>query len=322
MDSPLEALSRDLVRGLRGHRSQVATSRRLGYRSNVLYRWEAGLRWPSGAELLRLAERTGADVEAALRRFDPAAAEVASARGAPGTAAHLTAWLGAVRGQLTLSELARRTERIGAGLSRSALGRVFSGASEPSLPAVLAILAAVDRLWDWLGLWVPLETLPGSEERQRLTAAHHAAALGRPWTDGVAALLSVGQCDPAQIAALLGVEEVEVRQVLVDLERGGVLSWSDGQPSLAITHVRHPDREVVSTFTSFWAGRAAATAPPRADGAYLVATLPERALPALFDACRVMMSRARELAHETPNERAVVLVLQVATLDGEPLVKP
>jgi transcriptional regulator with XRE-family HTH domain len=315
MDPSLEKLACELVRGLRGHRSQVAMSRRLGYRSNVLYRWEAGLRWPSGAELLRLAEKTGADVDAALRSFDPSAAEIASAQGAPGTSAHMTAWLRAIRGPGTVSELARRT-----GSSRSALGRVFSGESEPALPVVLALLAAVDRLWGWLGLWVPLESLPGSELRQRLTAAHAAAALGRPWTDGIAALLSVGQHDPAQIAASLGLQEGEVRQVLLDLERGGVLSWKEGVPTLAITHVRYPDRAVAGAFASFWARQASELTPPAAERAYLVATLPQRVIPALFEACAALLDRARELAHESPDERAVVLVIQTAALDGKPLV--
>jgi DNA-binding transcriptional regulator YiaG len=37
-----ESLSSELVRALRGRRSQQAFSRRLGYSANVLYTWEKG----------------------------------------------------------------------------------------------------------------------------------------------------------------------------------------------------------------------------------------------------------------------------------------
>jgi transcriptional regulator with XRE-family HTH domain len=63
--------ARDLVRALRGRRSQRALSRRLGYTTNVIYTWEAGRRWPTAAEALRLAERTGVELRAALTRFFP-----------------------------------------------------------------------------------------------------------------------------------------------------------------------------------------------------------------------------------------------------------
>ena len=44
-----ERLSRELLVALRGQRSQVQWSRRLGYRSNVAYAWESGRRWPNAA---------------------------------------------------------------------------------------------------------------------------------------------------------------------------------------------------------------------------------------------------------------------------------
>ena len=55
----IERIARGLLRELRGRRSQVQWSRRLGYRSNVAYAWESGRRWPTAAETLRAAGRSG-----------------------------------------------------------------------------------------------------------------------------------------------------------------------------------------------------------------------------------------------------------------------
>ena len=38
----IEAIAADLVRALRGGRTQAELSRRLGYRSNIVHRWESG----------------------------------------------------------------------------------------------------------------------------------------------------------------------------------------------------------------------------------------------------------------------------------------
>ena len=64
-----EQIARELLIALRGRRSQTAWSRRLGYKSNVAYSWESGRRWPTAAELLRAAGRSGQDVAAALTQF-------------------------------------------------------------------------------------------------------------------------------------------------------------------------------------------------------------------------------------------------------------
>src|ERR1051325_1235079 len=62
-------LGAELIRALRGKRSQAALSRRLGYKTNILYIWEAQKGAPTGAGFLQLAERVGVDVKAALVHF-------------------------------------------------------------------------------------------------------------------------------------------------------------------------------------------------------------------------------------------------------------
>src|SRR5262245_28799725 len=64
----LAALRRADPRAAR-KRSQMALSRRLGYKTNILYIWEAQKGAPTGAGFLRLAERCGVDVRQALVQF-------------------------------------------------------------------------------------------------------------------------------------------------------------------------------------------------------------------------------------------------------------
>jgi hypothetical protein len=64
-----EALASEVIRALRGERSQLAFSRRLGRASNVVYAWESGRSFPTAAETLRAAALRGHDVRAILARF-------------------------------------------------------------------------------------------------------------------------------------------------------------------------------------------------------------------------------------------------------------
>ena len=118
-----EILARELLVVLRGKRSQVAWSRRLGYKSNVAY--ASGRRRPTAAETLRAARRSGVDLDLAVTRFygnpppwldetDPAS---------PAAVARL---LEDLRGNTSVSDLARRAE-----LSRYSVSRWLSGQTQP-----------------------------------------------------------------------------------------------------------------------------------------------------------------------------------------------
>src|SRR5262245_32356083 len=128
MNVNYERLARQFVRALRGKRSQVAFSRRLGFSTNVLYAWESGRRWPTAATILRAVERARVDVRSALRQFFaslPAWLERERIATRQGVARLLTE----LRGQLTILDVARRSDR-----SRYAVARWFNGKAEPRLP--------------------------------------------------------------------------------------------------------------------------------------------------------------------------------------------
>ena len=71
-EEPWRQASRELLRALRGARSQVAFARRLGFRSNVPAAWEGGHRCPNIVELVAVAERVGVDVRGAFEAYSAA----------------------------------------------------------------------------------------------------------------------------------------------------------------------------------------------------------------------------------------------------------
>src|SRR5688500_4718629 len=50
------------LRAMRGKRSQRAFSRRLGYRTNIAYRWESGRCWPTAQTVMRAMKKLGWDL--------------------------------------------------------------------------------------------------------------------------------------------------------------------------------------------------------------------------------------------------------------------
>jgi transcriptional regulator with XRE-family HTH domain len=64
-----EQIAAELLRALRGKRSQRAFARRLGYRGNPITDWENGRRFPDAVEALRAAQIVRVDVRRAFAQF-------------------------------------------------------------------------------------------------------------------------------------------------------------------------------------------------------------------------------------------------------------
>ena len=173
-------VSADWLRFLRGKRSQRAFSKRLGYRSNIAYRWESRVCFPTAAEVLSLVERSGVSVAERVASFFGSAAP-AALPAQLATPAGVAALLRALRGTTPVVELSRRS-----GFSRFSIARFLSGASEPRLPEFLALIEAMSfRCLDFLSHFVRLEQLPSvAAEWQALQAARQ-AAYDVPWSHAV-----------------------------------------------------------------------------------------------------------------------------------------
>ncbi len=187
-----EQLASQLLRALRGRRSQVGFSRRLRYKSNVAYLWEAGRNWPTAAVFFGAAERVGVDLRAAITRFYrdlPASLQSWPLSDARAVAALLED----LRGDTPMQELAART-----GKSRFAVARWLKGQAEPRLPDFLRLLeASSQRLLEFVAAFVDIEEVPMLRGRwQELLAARELVAR-IPWAPAV--LLAVQTRDYLQL---------------------------------------------------------------------------------------------------------------------------
>jgi transcriptional regulator with XRE-family HTH domain len=224
-----ERLASDWLRAIRGRRSQRAFSRRLGYRSNIAYRWESGVCFPTAREVLAVCERFGLDVEVAAGTFlaptanRPAELELTRAEG-------LAAFLEVARGEATIVDLAKRS-----GHSRFAVSRWLKGEAEPRLPEFLAVLeAATFRSLDFVSAFTDPAKLPSVADEWRALEAARNVAYDVPWSPAVLRVLELEDYPkqkrhrPGWIAARIGITEEEETRCLnallaarqVRLERG------------------------------------------------------------------------------------------------------
>lgn len=214
------AAARELVRAVRGERSQVALSRRLGYRGNPVTDWEAGRSHPDTVEVLEAARLAKLPVKAAFERFHPAPAPRLELG-----AAGLAQWLDAVRGSTTLTVLAARL-----GCSRYAVRRWFSAEAQIKLPAFLRLLDVMtDRVQDWVGELVNIESVPTLKERFARVQLAKQLAFELPWSEAILRVLETVRyqehpsAGSSLIAAWLGVDADHVEQVLSKLVAAGVI---------------------------------------------------------------------------------------------------
>jgi DNA-binding transcriptional regulator YiaG len=213
-------IASELIRALRGRRSQPAFSRWLGYRSNVVYRWESGRAWPTAAGFFRAARRAGVDLAAGLARFyrTPPPALGAADLTKPEGVARL---LGELRGSTTIGELARR-----AGRSRFAVSRWLKGEAEPRLPELLLLVdVATLRLLDFLAMFVDPACLASVASAWATLQAARESAYSAPWSHAVLRVLelhdyaALERPEPGWIARRLGISVEEEKRCLELLKR-------------------------------------------------------------------------------------------------------
>lgn len=316
-----EVTAAELIRALRGRRSQTAFSRRLGYRSNVVYRWESGRAWPTAAAFFAAAQRVGVDLQAGLRCFY---------RSPPPQvlAADLTTPLGVsvilsdLRGSTPVGELARR-----AGRSRFAVARWLKGEAEPRLPELLLLVEAASfRVLDFISVFVDPSTLPSTAEDWAALTAARESAYSLPWSHAVLRVLELDEYralahhTPGFVAHRLGIPREEEERSLDLLARTRQIRWVGGKWVVDETRVvdtrTDPER---SRQTRLWWART---------GLDRIAAGSEHALSFnLFSVSAADYERVQELyrsffaqmraviAESAPNERVVLFTSLMVPLE-------
>ncbi len=217
MNVDCEQVARQLVRALRGPRSQVQLSRRLGFTTNTIYSWEAGRRWPSATRFFHIVARTGRDPADALRPFFKRRPPWLD--DGPGTPEWVVALLCELRGEQPIGALAERV-----GVSRFAASRWLSGRAEPRLPQLLAwIEASTGRVLDFVALFASPSTMDATRHAWRQLEAARRLAWASPWAQVVWLALELEDYralpahDDAWLAARLGLDEALVRSCIEHL---------------------------------------------------------------------------------------------------------
>ena len=257
MPVDFEQLARELIRALRGRRSQAAFARRLGFRSNVVYRWESGRAYPTAASTLQIAARVGVDVRAALQTFhrrEPGwlhAHEDATSREA------VAAFLDDLRGRTPVVVVARS-----AGLSRYRVARWLAAETEPRLPDFLRMIEVASlRLVDFVAALVDPTLLPSIRAVHAQQEAVRRAAYDVPWTQAVLRALELQSYRalpahrPGWIAARLGIPLEAEKQCMKLLQRSRQIARRSGR--YAPTNVQLVDTRsdpiAAARLRAFWA---------------------------------------------------------------------
>lgn len=310
-----------LLRALRGKRSQRAFSRRLGYHSNVACDWEAARRLPTAEEALRACQRMRVDVVAAFTAFQPACAAALGAR-AP---YHVDAWLRELAGGLKVGELASRS-----GVPRLTLARWLQGKTRPRLHAFLSLVEAITgRASDLVEALVSISAVPALLGVHTQRAAAKRLAFDDPWSAAVLRVLETrgyqrrGARDADYIAKRLCLTPDQVQATLARLEAAGLVQrergrYAIGRPLTVDTQASAEDvRRLKSHWTEVCLQRVQAPRPDDWLGFNLVSTSPED-LERIRDILRHAFREIRALAAASePVDAVALLNLQLVTWNDE-----
>ncbi|MES1184423.1 MAG: DUF4423 domain-containing protein [Myxococcales bacterium] len=214
-----ERLASELVRQLRGARSQPALSRRLGYQANVVYLWESGRRFPPASGFFQLVARSKRDPATLKGWLGPTAPLLQPSWSARET----TQLLQLLAPGLPLSELSR-----GAGVDRSTVARWLSGRTEPRLPVWLRLVDKVaHRLVELVELVCDPAALPALSGLYRDLKAQERLAYDAPSSHLVMRALeltayrALPRHRPGFIAAATGLTLEEEEHYLAALKQAG-----------------------------------------------------------------------------------------------------
>jgi DNA-binding phage protein len=317
-----EQIAAELIRVLRGRRSQLAFSRRLGFRTNVVHTWEAKRRWPTASRTLAVMQRAGVDPKAALTRFYRTAPPWLSSC-APNTPEFVARFLEDLRGRATIADVAQR-----AGRSRFAVGRWLKGDAEPRLPDFLRLIEAMSlRLLDFVAALVDPAKLPSLAARWHKLEAGRRAAFELPWSHAVLRVMELDSYQkrphrPGFVAAELGISREEEQRCIEALVGSGQLEWDGSRYRVGaqLTDTRHYP-EAGRMLKIWWTRQALERFERNSEGllSYNLFAVSERDYERLRELHLAYFRELRGIvAASQPAERVVLAHLSLLPLTGAP----
>lgn len=319
----MEVAASQLLRALRGKRSQAAFARRLGYRGNPITDWERGVRFPTAEETLRAAALLRLDVSAAFRRFAPTVA-LTKDEGKP----KLSAWLDALRGSTSVNEVAERCER-----SRYAVGRWFRGQAKPRLPDFLRLVDAITgRAPEWVAEFVSIADVPALEPRFRSAQQARQLAFEAPWTEAILRLLETqayrtasldAESTASWVAARLKIPVEHAEACLLAARKAGSLALKSDRYRVEATGTvdTRGGKQLLRHLKQHWSEVATQRIGAHAKNdlfAYNVASTSRADAQLIREKLRDVFREIRSLiAASTPEETVLLLNLQVVDFDPD-----
>jgi hypothetical protein len=214
-----ELIASELIRALRGKRSCAELSRRAGYRSNIVHRWEARQCWPSASDLLTLHARLRPQAGSWITAFFHMAPEWAVGL-APTSREAVATFLQNLRGKTPIVRIAQLAAQ-----NRYSVARWFGGTSEPKLPDFLRLVDVTSRrLLDLIAALEDPARLPSLRRAWAQQQLARKAAYELPWSHAVLRALELSAAprgvlaQQGFIADKLGISVAEVREALSVLE--------------------------------------------------------------------------------------------------------
>lgn len=254
MDWP--QVASELVRAVRGHRTQQALSRALGYRSNTLFAWESGRDAPSTRKFFRMALVTGRrplEILAAFGRGVPSSC--------PTTPEGLAEYLKILAGNRKNQELASQLAK-----DRYVVGRWMRGSTDVPLAEFLELVELCTlSCVDLISCIVDPRVLPSVADAYVRIEAARQAARELPWSHAIVHMADLPDYRelerhrPGWFASRLGISTSDEQLCLDLLVQMGRLRVVEGRyvctEDLSVDMRRDP--EVTRKLASFWMARGA-----------------------------------------------------------------
>ena len=226
-----EQIAAELIRSLRGKRSQAAFSRKLGYKSNIVNRWEAREAFPSASTFLAVVASVHRKQPSPLLRFFPRPPEELAALGTD-SARSVAMFLRELQGKTPILSIAKES-----GYNRYSISRWLAGSVELRLPQFLHLIEVLSRrLLDFLACCTDPATLPSiARDHERLALARE-TAYAQPWSHAVLRALELASAprtdQAAWLADRLGAPPAEIAAALALLEATGQVQRRGGRYTL------------------------------------------------------------------------------------------
>jgi len=223
-----------LLEQLRGRRSQLQLSRKLGFTSNVIYTWESGRRFPEVSNFFRIAELARVPVKERLLAFLGESARGLKAHSvtSPRTVASLV--------QLLTSASHKNDLAARLAVDRGTLSRWIKGSTEPRLPEFLMLIeTTTQRLLPFIELFADPAQLEATREAHADLVAQQKLAYELPWSHAVLRALELRAYRDTKhhvagvLAAQLGITLEDERRYLSELERSKQIRWNGRHWELA-----------------------------------------------------------------------------------------